>query len=447
MIEFLMDKFKEYDSAEALVWRNKIYSYTWIRREVEVKSAELRKQKILPGTIVELHADYSPTSIALLLALIEIGCIIVPTTKSVGDKRYEFQEIAEVEMVINVNENDTATYQKLPNIFKHPIFVELRKNGKPGLVLFSSGSTGKPKAAVHDFSCILEKFKKSRPAKRIINFLLFDHIGGINTLFHTLSNGGCVITVNERTPRVICETIEKHQVNVLPTSPTFLNLVLLSRCYADYNLASLELITYGTEVMPESTLNRLNNILPQVKISQTYGLSEIGIMRAKSKSSDSLYMKVGGEGFETRVVDGLLEVKAASAMLGYLNAESPFTDDGWFKTGDAVEVEGEYLKILGRKSEIINVGGEKVYPAEVESVIQLMDGVQDVSVSSEIHPIIGQIVKAHVTLRDNETLQSFRQRMREFCKNKIETYKIPQKIILMDKVMHNQRFKKLRKIS
>jgi long-chain acyl-CoA synthetase len=70
--------------------------------------------------------------------------------------------------------------------------------------------------------------------------------------------------------------------------------------------------------------------------------------------------------------DGLLEIKAKSAMRGYLNAESPFTPDGWFKTGDAVEVDGEYIKILGRKSELINVGGEKVYPAEVESVIQLM---------------------------------------------------------------------------
>ena len=49
-------------------------------------------------------------------------------------------------------------------------------------------------------------------------------------------------------------------------------------------------------------------------------------------------------------------------MLGYLNAESPFTKDGWFKTGDSVEVKGEYIKILGRKSEIINVGGDKVYP-------------------------------------------------------------------------------------
>ena len=81
-----------------------------------------------------------------------------------------------------------------------------------------------------------------------------------------------------------------------------------------------------------------------------------------------------GDGYKTRVVDGLLEVKAKSAMLGYLNAPSPFTDDGWFKTGDSV-LENGYYKILGRKSEIINVGGEKVYPQEVENIMLKMQEV------------------------------------------------------------------------
>jgi len=87
-----------------------------------------------------------------------------------------------------------------------------------------------------------------------------------------------------------------------------------------------------------------------------------------------------GEGFETRVVDGILHIKAKSAMLGYLNSPSPFTEDGWTITGDSVEVDGEYMRFMGRQSEIINVGGEKVYPGEVESVIQEFDNVAEVTV-------------------------------------------------------------------
>src|SRR5690606_14521139 len=146
----------------------------------------------------------------------------------------------------------------------------------------------------------------------------------------------------------------------LPTTQTFLNLTLLGKAWEGLDLSSLQLITYGTEPMPEATLKAVHERFPEVQLLQTYGLSELGILRSKSRSSDSLWVKVGGEGFETRIVDGLLEIKAQSAMLGYLNAPSPFTPDGWFRTGDAVEVDGEWLRILGRKSEMINVGGEKV---------------------------------------------------------------------------------------
>src|SRR5690606_29517991 len=138
-----------------------------------------------------------------------------------------------------------------------------------------------------------------------------------------------------------------------------------------------------------------------------------------------------------------LEIKAQSAMLGYLNAPSPFTEDGWFMTGDAVEVDGEWLKILGRKSELINVGGEKVYPAEVESVLQMMEGVEDVAVTGLPNPITGNIVFARVKLSQPEDLASFRARMQAFCRGKLERFKVPQKVELVDGTLHGERFKKM----
>ena len=71
----------------------------------------------------------------------------------------------------------------------------------------------------------------------------------------------------------------------------------------------------------------------------------LGVLRSKSKSNDSLWVKVGGDGYETRIVDGILQIKAESAMLGYLNAPSPFTDDGWFITGDEVLEKDGYIRI------------------------------------------------------------------------------------------------------
>ncbi len=111
-------------------------------------------------------------------------------------------------------------------------------------------------------------------------------------------------------------------------------------------------------------------------------------------------MRVGGEGYETKIVDGRLWIRAKSAMLGYLNAPSPFDADGFFDTGDLVEVDGEWLRILGRKSEIINVGGNKVFPMEVENALLELDNVEDVAVRGEPNPLTGQVVVADGPPRD-----------------------------------------------
>ncbi|MDF9450813.1 AMP-binding protein [Bacillus toyonensis] len=135
--------------------------------------------------------------------------------------------------------------------------------------------------------------------------------------------------------------IEKHQVQALPTSPTFINLLILSEVYKKYKLNSLQTISYGSEVMPEATLNKINEIFPYIKIIQMYGLSELGFLYSQSKSNDSLWIKLSDGNIESRVVDGTLQVKLMSTMIGYINAPSPFTIDGWLMTGDMVEVDGD----------------------------------------------------------------------------------------------------------
>ena len=131
-------------------------------------------------------------------------------------------------------------------------------------------------------------------------------------------------------------------------------------------------------------------------------------------------------------------------MLGYLNAPSPFDADGFVDTGDQVEVDGEWLRILGRKSEIVNVGGSKVYPAEVESVLLEMSGVEDAIVRGEPHPLTGQIVSATVRLSTDETIADFRVRMRQHCRDRLPSFAIPAKVRLTQDTLYNQRFKRLR---
>lgn len=444
--DFIIESFKSNEAKDAIVWNDKIYSYGDLLTFFNRWRSFLDKKNLKPNTIVSLEADFSPASVAMILALIDRGCTVVPLLRSTVIKNPEFRDIAEVEAVIAIDEHDEdkVDFKTIERKTSHPLLIQLKELKSPGLILFSSGSTGKSKGIVHDFVPLLQKYKVPRKAKRMVSFLLFDHFGGINTLLFSLSNAGCLVILKNRSPEAVLAAVEKYKVEVLPTSPTFVNLMLVGRAYERHNISSLELITYGTEPMPELTLRSFHALFPNIVLQQTYGLSELGVLRSKSKSSDSLWVKIGGEDFETRIVDGLLEIKAKSAMLGYLNAPSPFTADGWFKTGDMVHVDGEYFRILGRQSELINVGGEKVYPAEVENIIQSMPGIEEVVVQGESNPITGSIVKATVRLSVDEDSQAFRQRLWKFCDGKLAEFKIPQKIIISKNTLHSDRFKKIR---
>ena len=259
------------------------------------------------------------------------------------------------------------------------------------------------------------------------------------------ADGGTVVSVESSDPDTVCASVARHRVQLLPTSPTFLNLVLISEAYRRHDLSSLELVTYGTEAIPASTLHRIQEILPQARLLQTYGLSEVGILRSKSKDSGSLWVRIGGDGFETKVVDGMLWIRAQSAMMGYLNAPSPFDAEGWMNTEDMAEVDGDYIRILGRATEIINVAGQKVHPGEVESVLLQVPNGRDVTVFGKKNPITGQIVVAQVNLREPETLAQLRKRIRVFCKDRLAPYKIPVKVEITDREQFSPRFKKMRR--
>jgi acyl-coenzyme A synthetase/AMP-(fatty) acid ligase len=280
---------------------------------------------------------------------------------------------------------------------------------------------------------------------RTVSFLLFDHIGGFNTLLYTLANLGTAVVPRDRSVSQVCDAIQKHRAQLLPTSPSFLNLLLLGEAHRNYDLSSLELVTYGTEVMPERTLVLLGAAIPNARLQQTYGLSELGILRSKSASNQSLLVKVGGEDYETRVVDGTLHIRARSSMLGYLNAPSPFDADGWFNTGDAVIQEGEYYRILGRRSEIINVGGQKVYPAEVETVIAELPEVIDVAVKGMQHLLLGQAVVATVQMDEPISSIEMKRRIVRHCTGRLQPYMIPTKVEVVTESQVNGRFKKVRR--
>lgn len=440
----LLDMMHTHSRAEAIASHSAVMTYDSLLADVASWQKRFTNVGLPAGAVVGMDGQYNAQTVSLLLALMQHNVIIVPLSREAQSHHKEFRDIAQIEYAIGMI--DTAyTIEQIGQRAQHSLYDTLRKHGTSGLVLFSSGSTGKSKAVVHDLSLLIKKFYQPRRPWRTLLFLGLDHIGGINTLFYTLSNGGMAIAPTDRSPSGICQAIQQYRAELLPTSPTFLNFLLLSGAYKTYDLSSLQLITYGTEPMPQSTLDQLARVFPAVRLQQTYGLSELGILRSQSRDSTSLWVRLGGEGYQTKVVDNRLWIKAESTMLGYLNASSPLDDQGYFDTGDVVEVDGEWLRILGRASEVINVGGSKVFPAEVESVLLALDNVEDVVAYAEPNPLTGHIVAVTVKLQHEESAAQFKIRMRRFCTDRLATYQIPTRVRFTSEPLHSERFKRMRR--
>ena len=442
-MSFILEKFKSFNSKNAIVFEDRIYTYEEFVKQIKDYKDILDKHNISSKVVVIL-GDYSFYNLALFFALYENKNIIVPITSNIKKVQDDFIEESFCKTIIKTDEKNLLI-QNLKTTFSHNMIDNLREKNSSGLILFSSGSTGKPKAMIHNLDTLIDSFKdKKEKSMNMLVFLMFDHIGGLNTVFNALCMGACLIIPKIKDAKTICELIEKYKIMVLPSSPTFLNLILISEEYKNYDLSSLRMITYGTETMPQSLLLKLKEVFPKVKFLQTFGTSETGISTTSSKSSNSLFMKLEDINGEYKIVENELWLRSKTQVLGYLNASmDSFTSDGWFKTGDLVEVDGEYIKIIGRAKEVINVGGQKVLPAEVESIILEMEEISDCMVYAEQNAITGQTVVCDVVL--NKNIENIKKRVRVFCKDRLDAYKIPTKVNVVDKTNFSDRFKKIRR--
>jgi acyl-CoA synthetase (AMP-forming)/AMP-acid ligase II len=322
-----------------------------------------------------------------------------------------------------------------------PLYEELDGSG---LVLFSSGTSGEPKGMLHRFGALLDPYRQLQPRQdRTLLLLLIDHIGGLDSAFRCLFAGSTLVVPGARTPEAAGAAIEQHQVNVLPASPTFLNLILLSRIHKKYDLRSLEIIAYGAEAMPEPLLRRLGDIFPQAQRQQKFGTSETGAIRIKSVEADSLYFRIDDRESEWKVIDSELWLKTPSRIIGYINSDNnSLESDGWYRTGDLVESDGQgNIRIIGRMNETINVGGQKVHPDEVARVLQLIPDVEAVHVYGENDPITGSRVCAKIFTLSADSPLAWKRKVRSHCRTQLSAWKIPSRIVLCSEIDVTNRLK------
>jgi acyl-coenzyme A synthetase/AMP-(fatty) acid ligase len=418
------------------------FTYDQLHAQINAYGAELAEKSVRDSCVL-LVDNYSFNSVCMLFALWlhnNVVALSVPKGEEqlatlAGGAGARFSVIGgapEFALIPHGNHQVPPTVDGL--LARH----------QAGFIVFSSGSTGPAKGVVHSIAPFFERYLSAEHCGAILAFLLFDHIGGLVTVLQALATHGTLILPNERSPQEVGRCIELFNVQTLHVSPTLLNLATITGVFQKWDTTSLQRIYFGSEPSSPEAIQRIANVMPQVQLQQLYGMSEIGVLPCRSKDGDSAWMKIEDPNYSLRVVDGILHVRGATNMLGYLASAGDLSSDGYLITHDLAEEHEGYFRVTGRAVDLINVGGKKVFPSHVESVLMGLENVSDVVVYAQPNPLLGQIVAARFTLFEPEALEAFKVRLYQHVRGVLAPEQLPRVVSIAETPLYTSRFKKMR---
>lgn len=286
------------------------------------------------------------------------------------------------------------------------------------LLLRSGGSTGQPRTVVHAQKRFVEEYRlrAEDPLRQLILYAP-DHVAGLDALLRAVSRGATLVRPEGYDARAIAHALEAERVEVLPATPSFLQFLILSGELAGRKLGTVRHIPHGAEPMPEAVRCAVRRFFPQARLHHRFGLTETGALPVAGDGEDPDRLRLSaeaGNAYAWKVVDGELWIRSPRRMLGTLEDGPLDPENPWYATGDRAEAGPDgSVRILGRGSSLINVGGEKVQPEQVEMWLMRVDGIQDVQVRGEPHALTGQAVVAEVVVEGGCAMEELRRRIRK----------------------------------
>ncbi len=445
-MKHITKKFKLNPSNTAIIDNKNTWTYKLLSDKIEKYQKQLER-KTEAGAVVCLATPVSFNAISLFFALFENNNIIfIDPNAEKSRSTYQRSVANYTDYLITIQADDDLTISKNHNKqYNHKLIKTLRESKNAGLILASSGTTGEPKVMLHDLDRLVNSYPNNKIKNlRIISLLGFDHIGGLDIILRALWNHSTLVLTSSFDPEIVCRLIEKYAIDVLPGSPSFFRSLLISEAFSNFDLSSVKVIGFGSEPMPQATLLRLKEVFPAAKMQQKFGTSETNAIRIQNSNENPLSFKINKNDANYIIVNNELWIKSSAQILGYLSDEhNHLIEKGWFRTGDIVEEKKDgSLQIIGRLNDIINVGGEKVLPSEVEDCIMTVPGVKDCKVFGQPNPITGKSVNAEVVT--NEDFNALKKRIMKNCRDNLEAFKIPTRIKQVDSIDMTSRLKRKR---
>ncbi len=481
---------KEMPNKTALIFENETFSYQDINQTSNQIVNGLKQFNIAIGDRVALLLPSTPEFITSYFGLLKSGAIAVTLNPTLKSKEIRFilnnceakiiittsslaQEIDKTllphleEIIVIDKKEEQESYKVLSDIIKESsilfksIDVEINT---PAVILYTSGTTGFPKGATLSHNNILFSIEEtiyqinlSTNDKSILVLPLFHNYGQIAILNSTLSAGATLILEKEFNIKKVLYSIQKYQVSLFFGVPTIYNILLENTTPTE--LSSLREFVSAGASLPQEIFNRWQEKF-KLTIHEHYGLSECSMVCHNSNIEEK-EGSVGKavRGVEIKIIDehgnglpkgqkGEVAIKGSNIMLGYWNLPKETKEalqEGWFHSGDIGTIdESGYLSIVDRKKDMVNVGGQNVYPSEVEQVLYTHPDIKEVSAYGVVEPILGEEVRVAIILEENQSVSE--ADIITFCRENLADYKVPSKVEFVEHLPKSKTGKVLKRV-
>jgi acyl-CoA synthetase (AMP-forming)/AMP-acid ligase II len=356
-------------------------------------------------SLMVLNRASAPEKLAGILAQFNIDCLI----SDAGElEDLPCRQFAANELQVHDHPNETAE------------IMPVESDGE--LRILTSGTTGSPKCARYNWEDLFAQVREKPEAEGVRWLLAYrlNHFAGVQMLAHVLGNSSTLVLASSDRVADALTALEKFSVTHMSSTPTFWRfaLALLQGDNKDFPLRQ---ITLGSEAVSQGLLDQLKARFPNARIVHIYASTESGSLVSVDDMEAGLPISVLARpehaDVQFRIQEEELYVKSRHGMRAYLNNEAPpgHSEDGWRASGDLIKIEDGRIYFVGRRSETINVGGVKVHPLDVESIVTALEGVTIARVYGQDNPVVGQIVAVDLVVQDNWDHQSVEKSVRKAC--------------------------------
>ena len=481
LAELIKDVARQQGDKAAIIFQDQPISYAQLDALVERAADGLAARGVVPGDRVALMVPNIPPFVVAYYAIARLGAIVVPL-----NLLYKAEEIAyvlndseakalivfegfyphaaeavrqapSVEQVVVVGQGaapeGTTPWAALVDgsaLARQPTTVY---PDDVAVICYTSGTTGRSKGAMlthHNLiaNCeqceTIEDFRLTGDDRILLVLPLF-HIFGMNVgMTRGLRVGATLILVVRFEPLPVLEQIQKHRATLFLGAPPMYVAWVNTPQLGDYDLSSLRHVVSGAAALPVQVLTRFKEVTG-LEIMEGYGLTEVSPVAhgnfAGHKGIKPGTIGVPIPGMECRLVDdqdhdvgpgqeGEIILRGANVMAGYWRKPAETAEamrGGWFHTGDVATVDEDgYYAIIDRKKDMINAGGFKVWPREVEEVLFRHPAVREAAVVPMPDEYAGERPLAYVALKEGQ--QATADELIGYCKERLASFKAPVRV-------------------